>query len=117
MLFNSLGFVAFFIVVTCLYYALPWSGRWKMLLIASCYFYMAFVPAYILILLATILIDYWMGILIADAQGQRRKTYLVISIVSTCAVLFIFKYYNFFMSTSDRWGTCWASRRTCRSAT
>ena len=102
MLFNSLGFVAFFIVVTCLYYALPWSGRWKMLLVASCYFYMAFVPVYILILLATILIDYFMGILIADAQGARRKTYLVISIVSTCAVLFIFKYYNFFMSTSDR---------------
>lgn len=102
MLFNSLGFVAFFIVVTCLYYALPWAGRWKMLLIASCYFYMAFVPVYILILLVTILIDYFMGILIADAKGPRRKTYLIISIVSTCAVLFVFKYYNFFMSTSDR---------------
>jgi len=102
MLFNSLGFCAFFLIVTSLYYALPWSARWKMLLVASCYFYMAFVPVYILILLVTILIDYWMGILIADAQGGRRKLYLIVSIVSTCAVLFIFKYYNFFASTSQR---------------
>jgi len=100
MLFNSLGFCAFFIVVTTLYYALPWSGRWKMLLVASCYFYMSFVPAYILILLVTILIDYTLGILIADAEGHRRKVYLVVSILSTCAVLFVFKYYNFFMKTS-----------------
>ena len=100
MLFNSLGFCAFFIIVTSLYYALPWSARWKMLLIASCYFYMSFVPIYILILLVTILIDYSLGILIADAQGHRRKVYLVVSILSTCAVLFVFKYYNFFMKTS-----------------
>jgi D-alanyl-lipoteichoic acid acyltransferase DltB (MBOAT superfamily) len=101
MLFNSLGFCAFFVVVTTLYYALPWSARWKMLLVASCYFYMSFVPVYILILLVTILIDYFMGILIADAEGPRRKLYLVISIVSTCAVLFVFKYYNFFAHTSQ----------------
>jgi len=104
MLFNSLGFCAFFIVVTTLYYMLPWSGRWKMLLVASCYFYMSFVPAYILILLVTILIDYGMGILIADAQGRRRKLYLLISIVSTCLVLFIFKYYNFFAFNSRQFG-------------
>jgi D-alanyl-lipoteichoic acid acyltransferase DltB (MBOAT superfamily) len=71
-----------------------------MLLVASCYFYMSFVPAYILILLVTILIDYTLGILIADAEGHRRKVYLVVSILSTCAVLFVFKYYNFFMKTS-----------------
>jgi D-alanyl-lipoteichoic acid acyltransferase DltB (MBOAT superfamily) len=102
MLFNSLSFCAFFIIVSGLYYALPWSARWKMLLGASCYFYMCFVPAYILILLVTIIIDYAMGILIADAEGARRKLYLVISIISTCAVLFVFKYYNFFIVTSGR---------------
>ena len=87
MLFNSPGFCVFFIVVTLLYYLLPWSGRWKLLLLSSCYFYMSFVPAYILILLVTIVIDYAMAILIAESSGARRKTYLTISIVSTCAVL------------------------------
>lgn len=104
MLFNSLGFCAFFILVTSLYYTLPWSARWKMLLVASCYFYMSFVPAYILILLVTILIDYAMGILIAAAHGRRRTLYLLISILSTCAVLFIFKYYNFFAFSTRHFG-------------
>jgi len=102
MLFTSLDFCAFFIIVTSLYYALPWSARWKMLLVASCYFYMSFVPAYILILLVTIVIDYTMGILIEGSQGTKRRLYLCSSILSTCAVLFVFKYYNFFVLSGER---------------
>ncbi len=99
MLFNSLQFLCFFIVVTILYYALEWRWRWKMLLAASCVFYMAFIPAYIVILAVTILIDYWMGILIAQSTGRRRRLYLQVSIVSTCLVLFVFKYCAFFGMT------------------
>jgi D-alanyl-lipoteichoic acid acyltransferase DltB (MBOAT superfamily) len=67
------------------------------LLVASCYFYMAFIPAYILILLITILIDYFAAIWIEEAQEGTKKTiFLVVSILSTCLVLFVFKYYNFF---------------------
>jgi len=99
MLFNSLQFIAFFVVVTILYYVLSWKWRWKMLLLASCVFYMAFIPAYIAILLITILIDYYMGIKIAEATEKRRLLYLQISIVSTCLVLFIFKYCGFFEIT------------------
>ena len=73
MLFNSMQFLVFFVVVTALYYALPHRWRWLLLLLASCGFYMAFIPAYILILLATIGIDYVAGIQIARAQGRRRK--------------------------------------------
>ena len=99
MLFNSLQFVLFFIVVTTLYYALPWRWRWKLLLAASCYFYMAFIPAYIFILFTTILIDYVMGIMIAQSVGRKRFIYLQVSIVSTCLVLFVFKYCAFFGMT------------------
>ena len=96
MLFNSLSFLIFFPVVTALYFVLPHRFRWAMLLLASCVFYMAFVPAYIAILAVTIIIDYAAGILIEDSAGGNRKTWLVVSIVSTCLVLFIFKYFNFF---------------------
>ena len=99
MLFNSLQFLFFFIVVTILYYALPYRWRWKMLLVASCVFYMAFIPAYIFILLTTILIDYYMGIVIARSTGRKRLVCLQISIVSTCLVLFVFKYCAFFGMT------------------
>lgn len=96
MLFNSLEFLIFFPTVTALYFLLPHGYRWSMLLLASCIFYMWFIPAYILILFFTITIDYAAAIYIEDATGRRRRTYLVVSILSTCAALFVFKYYDFF---------------------
>lgn len=97
MLFNSVEFLFFFIIVTTLYFVLPHRFRWLMLLIASCVFYMAFIPAYILILFATIVIDYIAGIYIENAEGARRKQYLIISLITNIGVLAIFKYFNFFV--------------------
>ncbi|EKD94377.1 MAG: Membrane bound O-acyl transferase MBOAT family protein [uncultured bacterium] len=58
---------------------------------------MWFIPKYILILAITIIIDYAAGILIEKTSTRKKKRlYLVISIISTCMVLFIFKYFNFF---------------------
>jgi len=95
MLFNSLEFWIFFPVVTTLYFALPHRFRWLLLLAASCVFYMAFIPAYILILFATIIVDYWAGIFIERAQGEKRKLFLIISIISNVGFLVFFKYYGF----------------------
>ena len=97
MVFNSIEFVIFLPVVVLLFYLLPQRARWFMLLAASCVFYMWFVPKYILILLVTIVIDYSAGLLMekyAD-RPRRKKTFMVISIVSTIMVLFIFKYLGF----------------------
>ncbi|MEI7983341.1 MAG: MBOAT family O-acyltransferase, partial [Bacteroidota bacterium] len=98
MLFNSIQFLLFFPLVTFLYFILPFRYRWLLLLLASCFFYMAFIPIYILILAITIVIDYYAGIYISQSTGKKRKFYLVISIISTCLVLFIFKYFNFFIN-------------------
>jgi D-alanyl-lipoteichoic acid acyltransferase DltB (MBOAT superfamily) len=57
---------------------------------------MAFVPIYIVILFATIVIDYFAGIMIEKSQGRRRKLFLIASIVANVGVLAVFKYYNFF---------------------
>jgi len=57
---------------------------------------MAFIPAYILILFVTILIDYVAGIYLERVDVRYRKPLLWMSIVSTCTVLFIFKYFGFF---------------------
>ncbi len=97
MVFNSIEFVIFLPIVVLLFYLLPQKARWLMLLAASCVFYMWFVPKYILILLVTIIIDYSAGILMekhAD-EPKKKKTFLVISVVSTLLVLFIFKYLGF----------------------
>lgn len=98
MLFNSIEFLIFFPIVTILFYLLPHKFRWALLLIASCVFYMWFVPQYILILLITIIIDYGAGLLMEKQHDNQRKKkqFLIISIISTCSVLFVFKYLGFF---------------------
>lgn len=95
MLFNSIEFLLFFLTVIGLYYFLPLRPRILMLLIASCYFYMAFIPVYILILFFTIIIDYYAGILIENSAGKKRKVLLVLSLVSNIGILCYFKYFNF----------------------
>jgi alginate O-acetyltransferase complex protein AlgI len=100
MLFNSFQFLIFFPLVTLIYFLLPHRFRWLHLLLASCIFYMAFIPVYILILFVTILIDYFAGIMIAQTEGMKRKVYLTMSIVANVSVLAVFKYFNFFI---DNW--------------
>ena len=96
MLFNSFTFICvFFPLVTCGYFLLPHRYRHWWLLAASCWFYMAFVPAYILILAFTICVDYLAGIWIERNEGRRRKLLLTASILANVGVLAFFKYFNF----------------------
>lgn len=92
MLFNSIEFLVFFPLVTILFFLLPHRFRWALLLVASCYFYMAFVPKFILILGFTIIIDYFAGIYIEQSLGQRRKLFLILSLIANIGVLVVFKY-------------------------
>jgi alginate O-acetyltransferase complex protein AlgI len=97
MLFNSIEFLLFFPVVTILYYLLPQRYRWLHLLLASCFFYMFFIPVYIFILFFTIVIDYFAGILLEDTRSKNKKFYLILSLIANIGVLSVFKYYNFFI--------------------
>lgn len=96
MSFNSIHFLIFFPVITALYFFLPHRFRWALLLAASCYFYMSFVPYYILILGFTIVVDYYAGILIEQSEGRKRKLYLFVTLFVNIGILFVFKYFNFF---------------------
>ena len=96
MLFNSLTFLVFFVVVTGLYFLLPHRFRWFLLLLASCFFYMFFKPVYILILFGTIIIDYYAGIKLEEIQDQKKKKFfLILSLIANIGVLVVFKYFNF----------------------
>jgi D-alanyl-lipoteichoic acid acyltransferase DltB (MBOAT superfamily) len=100
MLFNSLHFLIFFPVVTALYFLLPHRPRIFMLLAASCYFYMAFIPSYILILFVLIGIDYgaaiWIEKLREGRAGKgRAKAALTISLIANIGFLGFFKYFDF----------------------
>ena len=103
MVFNSIEYLVFLPLVVLLFYVLPQKVRWLMLLAASCVFYMWFVPKYILILLVTIVVDYGAGVLMERYADRHalKKTFFVISIVSTLSVLLVFKYLNFLTANLD----------------
>ena len=107
MLFNSLEFALFFPAVLLLYFASPGRYRWLVLLLASCAFYMAFVPLYILILALTIVVDYAAGLLIARATGGARKAWLGLSLVANIGVLAVFKYWPFLYANSNALAAYW----------
>jgi D-alanyl-lipoteichoic acid acyltransferase DltB (MBOAT superfamily) len=95
-LFNSgLFLLLFFPIVTLLYYLVPQAARWRVLLVASCYFYAVGIPAYLLVLFAIIGIDFTAGLLIEGSQGVRRTAMLVASLVSNLLLLGTFKYADF----------------------
>jgi D-alanyl-lipoteichoic acid acyltransferase DltB (MBOAT superfamily) len=98
MLFNSLNFFVYFVVVVGTFFLLPHKLRSLWLLLSSCYFYMVFIPYYILILFGTIVIDYVAGIVIHQASGPARKLALMLSLVANVSVLGVFKYYDFIVS-------------------
>lgn len=97
MLFNSLTFFIFFPLVTLLYFLLPHKFRWVLLLAASCFFYMYFIPVYIFVLFFLIIIDYTAGIYLEKIQDKtKKKRLLAMSIIANVGVLAVFKYFNFF---------------------
>lgn len=95
MTFNSISFLVFFPATTGIYFLLPQKARAVFLVAASCLFYAAFYPPYLLILLFTIAVDYLAGIWIEKSAGKTRKTYLLLSLAANLGCLAFFKYYHF----------------------
>ena len=97
MLFNSLQFLIFFPIVVFLYYLIPFSKRWIVLLISSYYFYMCWKPEYIILIVVSTLIDYYAALHMGKhKEKSKRKKFLLLSLFSNLGLLFAFKYFNFF---------------------
>lgn len=96
MLFNSVEFFVFFPLVVLICFILPAKTRWIFLLLSSCWFYMAWRPEFILLLFATTIFNYWLGILMDKQKNDYvRRRYLILSIFISLGFLFVFKYFNF----------------------
>jgi len=97
MLFNSIQYLIFFPIVVALYFAIPHRYRWTLLLGASYYFYMAWKPEYVLLIIVSTLIDYFAGLQMGKTTDKsRRRKLLILSLISNLGLLFSFKYFNFF---------------------
>lgn len=101
MVFSSLTFWFIYLpVVLVCYYLTPKKARNVVLFIVSLAFYGWGEPVYILLMLATILINYIAGYLISKAQDKKRKKlWLVLSVVLNLGFLVFFKYSGMIVST------------------
>jgi len=99
MLFNSLTFVVFFVVVVAAYWSIhSWNARKNLLVIASYIFYGAWNPPFAALLFSTTAMDFWLGRQMSRAKGQRsRRAWLVASVCMNLSMLGFFKYGNFLL--------------------
>src|SRR5438045_2284666 len=96
MLFNSLQYWIFFLIVATLFYSVPFRIGKFLLLGASYIFYMWWDPRFIVLILTSTVVDYYLGILLETASGRRKKFLLIVSLVVNLGILGFFKYYDFF---------------------
>ena len=98
MLFNSFDYILFLVIAVAGFWLLARHAqlRFVFVFVASCLFYMAWHPAYIVLILGSTLIDYVVGLRIhATDAPKARKRWLIVSLVSNLGLLGLFKYFNF----------------------
>ncbi len=96
MLFNSFQYWIFFFIVAVLFYSIPFRCGKVVLLLASYVFYMWWDPRFIVLILTSTIVDYYLGILLESATGRRKKLLFAVSLVVNLGILGFFKYYDFF---------------------
>lgn len=97
MLFNSLAFVVFFVIVFIVYWALPHKYRWALILVSSYYFYMCWNIKCVLLIFVTTLISYLAALAIEKKQDDKKAKKLILSLTAVVClgVLAFYKYFNF----------------------
>ena len=103
MLFNSLEFLVFLIIVFALYWFVfnrKQNQQNILLLVSSYLFYGWWDYRFLLLILFSTLVDYFVGLAIQKSEeNSKRKFLLGVSILFNIGVLGFFKYYNFFVDS------------------
>lgn len=104
MVFSSLTFLyAYLPIVLIVYFIVPPSWRNITLFIVSLFFYGWGEPLYVLIMLFSILLNWWAGKLI-HRDPSRAKCRLILIITLNLLLLGFFKYWDFFAENLHRIG-------------
>jgi D-alanyl-lipoteichoic acid acyltransferase DltB (MBOAT superfamily) len=104
MIFNSLTYAGFLIVVFCLYWFIAkksFRAQNAILLVASYVFYGFWDWRFLFLLAFSTALDFFTGLKIHNAQTTgARKTWLTISVVVNLGFLCVFKYFDFFVTSA-----------------
>ena len=98
MVFSSLTFLYIFLpIVLIIYYIVPKNCRNLFILLSGLFFYAWGEPIYVVIMIASTLIDYFAGLIIYKAGDRKllRRLALIVSVVMNLSLLGFFKYSGF----------------------
>jgi len=104
MLFNSLDFFKFFVIVFLVWLAAPSRFRWAVLLVASLFFYAWEKPIYLGLLMTTILVTFYSAIKMEKFKKQMniKMGFLYLALFFNLGILIIFKYLGFFTDITNQ---------------
>jgi len=95
MIFHSLDYLGFLVLVLALYWALPRRGQNLLIVAASALFYGYVHPWFLLLLAASTLTDYGCGRAMV-ARPEHKRRWLIVSVLVNLGMLATFKYFDFF---------------------
>lgn len=106
MVFSSMVFLfAFLPIVMLLYYAAPMKLRNIILAVSGVFFYAWGEPVYVLMMLLTIAVDFFCGLLLSRYDGNKkaRLAVLVLTIILNLGFFVVFKYSSFIITNINDW--------------
>ena len=106
MFFNSINFAIFFPIVFIIYWSLknkPLIYQNIFILISSYIFYAWWDWRFLSLIALSTIVDYFVGIKMSNSNSNhKKKNYLLLSIFINIGLLFVFKYFNFFISSFEQ---------------
>ncbi len=102
MLFSSITFLFMFLpVVLAVYYLVPYKVKNIVLLLASLFFYAWGEPVYVILMILSIVFNYFCGLDIKAREDdpRRAKSAVIFAIAVNLLILGFFKYFGFLMET------------------
>lgn len=98
MLFTSLQYIVFLPLVVLLFWLAPRKWRLPLLLVASYYFYMSWMPIFILLIAGMTLFNWLWGNLLSG-NAEKKKFIFGIGVAVNLLCLAFFKYTNFILES------------------
>ena len=106
MVFSSLIFLfAYLPTVLLIYFVTPQKGKNLALFLLSLFFYAWGEPIYVLLMLASITLAFFFGLIIGEYRKEKprvAKLFTILSVSVSLSFLLFFKYYNFFAQNLSR---------------
>ncbi|HXB25661.1 MAG TPA: MBOAT family protein [Gemmatimonadaceae bacterium] len=102
MLFDSAVYLVFLMLVVFAYWRMRHTAQNRFLLAASYFFYGWWDWRFLLVMIASTAMDYWIaGAISRSTEPRKRRSLLVVSLAINFSILGFFKYFNFFVDSAE----------------